>query len=290
MAAIAGLEEFAAVVRLGGFSRAARALGTSTSFVSRQVSRLETELGTALLIRSTRSVRQTPMGELVYKRASALLSGMTDLRMEVLELTAAPRGHIRLTTAAGYAQHRLARPLAAFSRSYPNVTIDLVLTDAVLDLDQDEIDIAIRFGPLPDSSLLRRSLAPSRAYVCASPAYLSEHGTPSSMEELSRHRCLVAPHVSWRLKGGRTWATRSAALTASSVAALTTLAIAGAGLAYLPDFYADTAIRAGDLVPVLQDQTPDNIEVSLLFRKQTTAMPFRLRKLIDALSDGSAGT
>ena len=261
-------EVFEAVVRQGGLARAARGLGVSTAYVSRQLAAFERRLGARLVVRTTRTLRLTPAGEVAFAQASSLAGGVAHLREAVADLQAAPQGPIRLTTAAGYAQHRLARPLAAFAALYPAVTLDLVLTDAVLDLERDRIDLAIRFGALPDSDHLRRPLPAGRVFLCASPDYLRRHPAPVSLEDLEAHRCIVSPEVSWRFHfdGQEHKLTPRAAIIATSVAAIAALARAGAGIAYLPDFEVDDAVAAGRLIPLLRHLTPADIPVAMLYR------------------------
>jgi DNA-binding transcriptional LysR family regulator len=143
-----GLLEFVEAVRAGGFSAAGRRLNRSTSHISRQVSALEHRLGTRLLVRSTRSLKLTASGRQTFDRAAPLLDELVDLYSEVAATDQELRGLVRLTTVAGYAARRLAKSLAAFRAFHPQVDLQLHLTDAVLDLDREGLDLAVRFGPL----------------------------------------------------------------------------------------------------------------------------------------------
>ena len=193
-----GLREFIAVVENGGFTAAANALDVSTSFVSRQVMRLEDRLDTRLLHRTTRAVRLTDMGRIYYERSREILDHLAVLESDMADLQEQPKGRVRITAPGYYAEHFVAPVLVEFSAKYPDVTIELDTSMHLVDLVADGYDLAVRMSPPTDSSLVARKVAPRRMIVCASPAYLAKHGTPKDPEDLREHNCLSLPEMHWR--------------------------------------------------------------------------------------------
>lgn len=260
-----GLVEFVEAVRTGGFSAAGRRLGRSTSHVSRQVDALERRLGTRLLVRSTRSLKLTEPGRQTFERALLILDELVDLYAEIAASDQELRGVVRLTTVAGYAARRLAKPLAAFRALHPQVDLQLHLTDAVLDLDREGLDLAVRFGPVSNAVRCLHILPATEVLLCAAPPYLEQHGTPDQACKLAEHACLVSPLIPWRLKGPDGVAPRpKSSIMSSDVPMLVELAAAGGGIAYLPDFYVDNLLIAGTLVRILPDLSPEPLQVAIV--------------------------
>lgn len=258
------LEEVAAFLRVaeaGSFTEASRKLGLPKSTVSRRVARLEEKLGAQLLHRTTRSLALTEAGNVFHERAARALAGLEEATQAVRESQETPRGHLRVT--APYDLGEALGPLvAAFAGQNPGVTVELLLTDQRLDLVADNIDLALRGAPsLPDSSLVARRLATMKMYLLASPAYLKRHGRPKAPADLAGHALLVMRTNHGRTKlrlygaGGEQEVAVRTAIAANDFTLLRQAALAGAGIAVLPDARVANELRGGRLVRVLPDYT-----------------------------------
>jgi DNA-binding transcriptional LysR family regulator len=287
----AEMEVFVRVVSLGGFSAAAREFRLTPSGVSKLVSRLESRLGSRLVNRSTRKLQLTAEGEAFYQRATRILSDMEEAEREAAG-GAAPRGHLRINTNIPVGMRLIVPLLPAFLEQNPDVTLDVVLTDTVVDLMQERADVAIRFGPLRDSRLVARKLGSTRMSVVASPAYLTSRGTPSAPTELTAHRG-IGWTFSRTLSG---WPFRSGAETvvitppsvvrASDGEAARQLALGGAGIARLSRFHVGADLAAGRLVPVLEKFNPgDREDIHAVFLGRGGPLPARVRAFVDFLAE-----
>ncbi|WP_376967167.1 LysR family transcriptional regulator [Azospirillum sp. A26] len=294
----AEMEVFARVVDLGGFTAAARACGLTPSGVSKLITRLETRLGTRLLHRSTRRLSLTPEGQAFHARALRILGEMEEAEREA-SAGAEPRGHLRVNSNVPFGMRHLIPLVPEFLAAHPGVTIDLVLSDAVVDLMEERADVAIRTGPLRDSSLMIRKLGSTRMVVVASPAYLARHGTPEHPEDLARHR-----GIGWtfpRAIGGWPFRTESGsaeqieqrieehvppiAARASDGDAARLLALGGVGLARLARFQVETDIAAGALVPVLDRLNPGGGEdIHAVYLGGPGPLPARVRAFVDFMA------
>ena len=181
------MEIFAKVAQAGSLSAAARALGLTPSAVSRILARTEQRLGTRLLLRTTRALTLTPEGEAYLRGARRVLADMLEVE-EAITDQGVPRGRLRVSAALGHARLTVVPLLAAFSARYPQVLVDLTLSDEVADILGGQADVALRFGHLPDSSLSARAIGETGQVVVASPDYLQRHGTPVSYTHLRAHR------------------------------------------------------------------------------------------------------
>ncbi len=176
-----GLREFIAVVEQGSFTAAADQLNVSTSFVSREVKRLEQSMNTSLLHRTTRAVQLTEMGRIYYEKALEIHNRIEALESEMADLQDLPKGLIRITAAGIYAERYVAPLLAEFMTKYPEVSVELDTRMDVVDIIEENYDLAVRLhGTLPDSPLIARKIAQRRVMVCASPAYLMRNGYPKT--------------------------------------------------------------------------------------------------------------
>lgn len=253
----AALNAFVAVVEHGGFAPAARRLGQAPSSLTRQLNVLEDSLGTLLMNRSTRSVTLTEAGQQYYEEARRILEDLVNADRAVSELSGPPSGLIKVTMPVAFGRLHVAPALPAFLRQYPQIRLDLHLSDAVTNLVEDRLDIAIRLGALSSSNLLARKLAPHRRIICASPDYLGEHGTPTEPGDLAKHNCLLFDYQttehSWTLArdSKRTKVVVTGNLRANNSEILKEAAIGGAGLLLMPSWLVGGDIAAGRLTPVL---------------------------------------
>src|SRR5713226_8062314 len=172
------MRAFAKVVQLGSFAAAARELRLSRSAVSKYVIDLEQELGAQLLVRTTRSASPTENGQAYYERCSAILADLEEADLAVTRLQAEPRGLLRVNAPMSFGTLHLGRAIADFMEKYPELQIQLVLSDQQIDPVQEGFDVTLRIADLPSSSVIARRIAPARRAICASPSYLAKHGTP----------------------------------------------------------------------------------------------------------------
>ena len=249
---------FVQVVEAKTFRAAARALGMPKSTVSHRVATLEEQLGERLLERTTRRLRLTDAGALYHQRALSALETLQEAERALSDRKAAPSGRLCVTTTIEGGQFVLAPVFAEYARRYPAVELEIILTDRRVDLLEEGVDVAIRGGPLPDSSFVARRLFSKNTLGCyASPAYLKTHGTPERPQALTRHACLVMTSQSeplvWKFEvNGRPTKVRvSPRARANSFVMLAEFAKAGLGIARLPGAVAKSAVEAGTIKPIL---------------------------------------
>jgi DNA-binding transcriptional LysR family regulator len=283
------MEVFARVVELGGFSAAARSFRMTPSAVSKLVARLEARLGARLVNRSTRRLQLTPEGCVFYERSVRVLADIDEAEHGAASSEIA-RGRLRVNANVPFAVHFLMPLVPAFLARHPAVTLDIALTDEVIDLLEERTDVAIRAGPLKSSALVARKLGETRMVIVGAPAYLARHGMPGSPQELERHNRLGPGYAraveGWPLvEGGvRTSVATIGNARASDGEALRQLALAGLGLARLAAFQVKADIAAGRLLPVLEAFNPGDTEaVHAVFLGQGGQLPARVRAFLDFL-------
>lgn len=258
---VAGMSAFVQAVESGSFSAAARRTGLTPSAVSKLVSRLEERLGARLLQRTTRQMTLTDAGAAFFERARTVLEDVRSLEHEITSKHEAARGLLRVTAPAVFGHVRLLPVIFAFQRRFPEITVDLDLTDRVVDLFADPVDVAIRATGEPPLSLVARKVEDDRRILCASPEYLKRHPAPRKPSELADHDCIVftgrRADDEWRLRvhpdadelapvrvRGR--------IRLSHTLALYEAALAGAGIADLPHYLVRDDLQAQRLVAVLE--------------------------------------
>lgn len=246
---------FVHVVDAGSFTGAARNLGLPKSTVSRKITQLEERLSVRLIQRTTRSLRLTDTGTAYYNHCSRILNDINEANVAVTQMQSTPTGTLRLTAPPLFGSAVLAKLVADYMAVHPQVQVDMVLSDQKLDLVQEGIDIAFRIGQLEDSSLIGRHLGDVNAMMCASPAYLEEHGHPQHPSDLHAHHLLTATQwQSWHLHGpgdDQISIQVKPRLKANDFMSLYRLAVEGTGIAPLPTLIASQGIRKGELAPVL---------------------------------------
>lgn len=283
------LEVFVRVIETGGFSAAARSLELSPSAVSKLVSRLEQRLGTRLLQRSTRQLQLTPEGCAFYERGLRVLADLDEAE-RCASAHAEPRGRLRVNANVPFGHHFLLPLLPGFLAAHPQVGVDVVLTDEVIDLLEQRTDVAMRAGPLKSSSLVARRLGATRMMIVAAPAYVARHGMPQSADALQAHNRLDIAHPraqsGWPLvvDGERQVVQTGGSARASDGEALRRLVLGGVGLARLAAFQVQADVAAGRLLPVLETANPGDLEeVHAVFQGQGGYLPLRVRALLDYL-------
>ncbi|MCB9558146.1 MAG: LysR family transcriptional regulator [Deltaproteobacteria bacterium] len=248
---------FAKVVQSGSFIGASRDLGMPKSTVSRKISELEERLGARLLHRTTRKLRLTDVGHAFYQHAERVVAEAEEAKLVVSRMQEVPRGLLRVTAPLSFGY--LSPIVASFLQRYPEVQLELVCADRVVDLIQEGFDIAVRAGNLTDSTLIARNLGVLRSYLVASPAFLAKKGTPEAPQELEHFDCVVfgggADRSRWRLHAKGTTATIDvrARFVVNDFDFLDEAALSGIGVAMLPVFRCIEHLRAKRLTRVLPE-------------------------------------
>lgn len=279
-----GINEFVCVVETESFTAAAKRLEVSVAHISRHVNQLEDRLGAKLLYRTTRKLRLTEVGEVYYQHARKILDDMQAAERAVMEMEGKPTGKLRITAPVYYGEYFLAPLVNDFLLQYPQLDLELKLTNETVDLVKEGYDLAIRLGTLDSSSLICRKLARRTQYLCASPAYLAAHGTPQTLADLANHRCLGGSLDHWRfLENGklRNWRVGSA-WSCNSGLALKDAALKGLGIVQLPDYYVQAALAQGSLVSLLESHRLPDDGVWVVYPQNRHLSP-KVRLLVDFL-------
>jgi DNA-binding transcriptional LysR family regulator len=255
-----GIAIFAKVVEARSFAGAAADLGLSKATVSKAVSRIEARLGARLFNRTSRRLALTDAGRLLAERAARILAEGEAAESDTLAQSATPRGLVRLAAPMSFGLITVAPLLPEFFRLFPDISVDLHLSDALVDLIGEGFDVALRIGTLPDSSLVARRLCGVTRFAVAAPAYLARRGRPAHPLHLADHDCFgyfnqATPEV-WRFTNaaGETAAVRPAGpLRANNGDAMMPALLSGLGIAVLPDFFVNAALAEGRLEAILTD-------------------------------------
>ncbi|MEO1522899.1 MAG: LysR family transcriptional regulator [Cyanobacteria bacterium J06633_2] len=288
---IDALQQFIDVVRQGSFAAVARERNIDPSSVSRAIANLEKELQVRLFQRTTRKLSPTEAGSTYFERVESLVEELQEATAHIAETSGQPKGTLRVTTSVSFGQRCLIPLLPTFQTTYPDLNVDLLLTDAVVDIVTERIDIAIRLGILKDSNLIAQRLMQTFYQVCASPRYLQEHGFPEHPTEIEQHNCLLFPLPGFRTRwifengeGERYEVPVKGKTTISNAMALQQCAIAGMGLALLPHWITHTEIQLGHLINVFPDYTitaTDFNTAAWLVYPSRTLIPLKVQVFIE---------
>ncbi|HIO99701.1 MULTISPECIES: LysR family transcriptional regulator [Marinobacter] len=288
---LAAMEIFSTVVEQGSFSKAARVCRLTPSAASKAITRLEKRLGTKLIHRSTRQMQLTAEGRWFYERCRHILSDLEEAEQGASS-SVEPTGHLRITASFPVGHGFLIPIVTKFLARYPGITLELSLTDQVVNLLAEHTDVAIRNGPLGNSNLVARKLGETRMVIVGAPEYLERRGVPVTLEELRTHNRLgfnFSRHTAtWPLTfdGEQTELAPQGNLLVSDGETMRKMAMEGVGLARLTRFLVDEDIRQGRLVPVMEEHNPgDREEVHAVFLGQGRLMPGRVRVFLDFLYD-----
>ncbi|MDE1528677.1 LysR family transcriptional regulator [Pseudomonas carnis] len=282
------MEVFTMVAEHGSLSGAARALGLTPSAISRIITRTEQRIGTRLLLRTTRAITFTAEGEAYLRGARRILADMAEVEDAITD-QGAPRGRLRVSAALAHGRMTIVPLIAAFSARYPAIVVDLMLGDEVVDILGGQADVAIRFGPLADSPLTARLIGSTGQVIVASPEYLARHGTPVTPQDLLGHNCLrfnfrrAAPDWPFRVEGREFSLKVAGTIEGNSGEALAQLAKLGAGVARIGAFSVVEEVRRGELVVLLEEFNPGDVEPIHAVFVGGGAMPARVRAFVDFL-------
>jgi DNA-binding transcriptional LysR family regulator len=284
---LAEMRVFVRAIERGTFAGAASTLGLTPSAVSKLIGRLEARLGVRLVNRTTRKLSLTAEGEMYFVSGRRLVEAVDGFEQEVSASAGEPRGLLRINTAVSFGVQHLAPAMIEFQRRYPEIRINMSLTDRAVDLHTEQIDVAVRVGPLINSGLMSRKIGEVARVLCASPQYLEQFGEPKCPEDLAQHRCIVftAPGRSrWAFKtagGGVEYKDVASFFASDSHECILQLVLQGAGIARLADFMVARPIRHGQ--PLLVDHHhPDRMPAFALFPPGTQKTP-KVRAFLDFL-------
>ena len=283
------LSLFVAVVESGSFSAAGRVLDLSPSAVSRAIDRIEARLGVRLLLRSTRALSLTAEGQAYLQTARRILADLDDAEQQIAD-QGAPRGRLRVSAALSHGRLCVVPLLGEFAALYPHILVDIALTDTLVDVAAGQADVAIRFGPLADSTLTIRKLGETGRVIVASRAYLARHGTPRRPEDLHSHNCLnfnfrrAEPIWPFRADGRDFSLCVKGNIEANNGETLGQLAANGVGVARVGAFSVVGEIAAGRLIPILEAYNPGDVELIHAVFVGGANTPARVRVFVDFLA------
>jgi DNA-binding transcriptional LysR family regulator len=284
---------FTKVVETKSFTGAAEQLGLPKSTVSRKLAQLEERLGVRLVQRTTRKLALTDIGQAYYERCARIVADVAAAEQLVTDMQSTPRGRLRMTAPVDLSMRYLGSIIADFMAVHADINIELEASDRIVDLIEEGFDLAVRFGTLPESTLIARRLCSISAEMCASPAYLARRGTPTTIEELDEHdRVLFMPSPrtqTWTMThGDQVYEfARPARFASNNVGAVYEAAAAGAGIAVLTDFMVASDCERGTLAYVLPDWTGRAIEVNAVYPARQN-LPPRLSLFLDHLAKALA--
>jgi DNA-binding transcriptional LysR family regulator len=280
---------FTKVVETKSFTGAAEQLGLPKSTVSRKLAQLEERLGVRLVQRTTRKLALTDIGQAYYERCSRIVADVAAAEQLVTDMQSTPRGRLRMTAPVDLSMRYLGSIVADFLSIHSDINIELEASDRIVDLIEEGFDLAVRFGTLPESTLIARRLCSISAVMCATPAYLARRGTPTTIEELDEHdRVLFTPSPrtqSWTMTHGDQVYEfgRPARFASNNVGACYEALTAGAGIALLTDFIVAADCERGTLTHVLPDWSGRAIEVNAVYPARQN-LPPRLSLFLDHLA------
>jgi DNA-binding transcriptional LysR family regulator len=265
MSRLQDLEVFVQVVNSGNFAKAAVVLDINPSAISRRISHLEDQLGVRLFHRTTRSLSLTEVGERYFTRCLRILADLEEADREAKQHSEAPQGILHVSCSTLFAHQYLLTQMPEFLTQYPHLKVQLELTDDLIDVVGESIDVAIRVGELVDSSLITRRLVSDRRILCAAPEYCDRYGMPQSPDDLATHNCLALNAYKttlnqWRFRdsSGLRDISVTGNFTVNSGVALYAAVLAGLGIARASKFLVDRALRSGQLIQILPEYEGDN--------------------------------
>ena len=287
-------ELFVNVVHLGSLSAAARRIGVSPATVSRIIRSLEEELGARLLNRTSRKLNLTEAGELYYRKVEQILNQIQEANESVASLQSSPRGTLRVHSRMLVGHHLITPALPSFMQRYPEIKIDLTMSNYPVDLVAQNVDVDIRIGKLEDSSLIARKLTGAERVVCAAATYFEKQPLPKHPLDLSEHNCLTyrlnLGRTVWRFideKGGLTEVPISGSLQSDNGPALLMSTIAGQGVSLMPDWAVRKELAKGTLIRLFPEYRVSHIEfdngVYAVFQ-QSRQVPSKIRVFVDYLA------
>lgn len=253
------MKTYVAVVNAGSFTGAADRLDISKALTSKYVKQLEEHLGVRLLNRTTRRLSVTEVGEAYYQRCQQVLDDIEELELSASDEHTVPRGRLLVSAPTTFGEFYLARAVARYQEEYPEVSVELALSDRFVNIVDEGFDLAVRIGTLQDSSLIARRIAPSRVVVCAAPDYLARAGIPSHPRELESYSCVVDTNLrsvdKWTFQdgGNRITVKVNGRFRVNNAIAVREALLAGQGIGYVPTYAIGNELKSGKLKMILSD-------------------------------------
>ncbi len=289
MDTLTGMRAFLAVIDAGSFTAAGERLGISTALASKYVAALEARLGVSLLYRTTRSLRLTEIGGAYAARARQVIGDFDELEAVTRDRSGTPCGHLIVTAPVCFGEMYLTDTVVRFLDRYPEISVELRLTDRVVDLIDEGVDLAVRIARLEDASAIARRLAPARILPCAAPAYLTRHGTPAHPRDLARHACIIDTNFTsprdWPFQIDGVWTSVRVAgrFAVNSARASRDRIVAGAGIGLIPSYAIGPDLRRGSALPVLADWPTLSYSLTAVYPHNRHLAP-KVRSFIDFLA------
>jgi len=287
----AGVVAFMTVVAEGSFSKAGDRLGIGRSAVSRGVQKLESQLGARLLSRTTRSLALTPEGEIFHARCHPGVAHISQALEDLRDLRdGPPRGSLRISAPVGFGRRVVAPLLRGFQAKYPDIELDLLLSDAQTDFTSDRIDVSFRNGRMEDSQIIARQIVPMQMLLCASPEYAKSRGMPQSIDELAQHDC-----INFRLASGRLYEwefkaqgelrkmTPASRMTFNDAELVVQAVLQGQGIAQMAGYQVCRLLREGKLVCCMPEYAPDDRGHFICYLSRQH-LPSRIRVFVDHMT------
>jgi DNA-binding transcriptional LysR family regulator len=288
------LAVFAKVAEVKSFTKAAEALGLSKSAVSKHVAGLEERLKARLLQRTTRRLSLTEVGTALFARAQRIVAEVEEAERAVTTLSTEPRGTLRVSAPMSFGIRHLGPLVAEFMARYPELSVEMILNDRMVDIVEDGFDLAIRIAKLPDSSLIARKLCPGRRVVCASPDYWRRHGIPKTPADLKGHNCLMYTYLlnpgELRFDGpaGPLTIPVAGTLHSNNGDILRSAALAGIGFYFAPTFLVGDDVRLGRLERVLPEYDDTSLSIYAVY-PHNRHLSAKVRAFIDFLAERFGG-
>ena len=285
------MQAFIDVVDAEGFSAAARKVGRSKALMSKYVRELEDELGILLLNRTTRQFSLTEAGEVYYKSALDILQKVGDLQDTVREAGKGQKGRLRISAPRSLTDLEIGLPIVEFASAYPDITLDIVLDDAMVDMVEDGFDVAIRISRLADSTLIAKKLDSFRVVLCATPEFIKLNGKPDTPQELTHLSCIVDTNMMRRAnwcflddQGQETSVAVRGNIEVNSPEVARRAALAGLGVALLPEFSIEKELSNGSLISLLEERIPSAGGIYAVYPHRRH-VPGKVRVFVDFLTD-----
>lgn len=285
------MQAFVDIVEQQGFSAAARKVGRSKALMSKYVRELEDELGILLLNRTTRQFSLTEAGEVFYKSALEILQKVGDLQDTVREAGKGHKGRLRISAPRSLTDLEIGLPIVEFASAYPDITIDINLDDAMVDMVEEGYDVAIRISRLTDSALIAKKLSDFRLVLCATPAFIETHGTPKSPNDLGDLPCIVDTNLmrraNWRFlddEGQEISVPVRGNIEVNSPEVARRAALAGLGMTLVPEFSIENELKSGALISLLEDRIPSGGGIYAVYPHRRH-VPGKVRVFVDFLAE-----
>lgn len=282
------LSLFIRVVETGSFTAAAETLNVQKSTISRRIAQLEDSLGLRLIQRTTRKLKLTTEGRELFERSQSLISQLELVRDEITADSSELRGRLRMTMPTELGILMMSSVVASFIHQHPQLEVDVELSTRTVDLVEEGMDLALRVGPLPDSSMIARKIARLERGFYASPEYLARQGKPATPDDLIQHQCitLVKPFDTWRFHN---WhhgepASYGGQLRTNSISFAREMAMQGIGIARMPCVFVDSLVAEGKLVQVLTDFPTPPTEINAIYTSRRNLTP-RVRAFLDHMME-----